>query len=375
MTGRRRRIISRAEPIGTIALSDHITDERVPAWSMPDYTLLEGWLQGATRIWLPLHVSPDGDCLGSSLAFARALRAHGYDCAVISSDPIPDVYKDFYREDEVLIGAVPPGPPASHIACLDISDPVRTGDFYKANEDAFNRKNGVKILNMDHHATNLQFGDLNLLDTRAAACAEQVAMSLDELGWGVDADMARYVLMGVVTDTLGFRTNATTPRTLRVAAHMMERGADLFSIVDAVFNTRPLTTLMLWSLALANVSLGAGGRVIYVRITADMLNRAGAKEEELEGLSSYLASVRGSVKVAAVLKEREDGTTRASLRSSPGVDVASIARQFGGGGHPQAAGATIPAVGEEADKLFLQACVRILDAQPQPEPESQSKAS
>lgn len=371
-SSRRRRIIHHIRPSGegdgegtgqTPALSDKISDERVPAWSMPDYRLLEDWLQGATKIWLPLHVSPDGDCLGSCLAFARALRAHGYDCTVVSNDPIPDVYKSLYKEEEVFVGAVPPGPPASHIACLDISDPTRTGDFYTANQDAFERKKSVMILNMDHHATNLQFGDLNLLDTRAAACAEQVAVCFDELGWPVDAETARYVLLGVVTDTLGFRTSATTPRSLRVAAHMMERGADLYSIVDVVFNTRPLTTLMLWSRALANVSLGANGRVIYVRVTPEMLKKAGAKEEELEGLSSYLASVRGSVKVAAVLKERDDGTTRASLRSSPGVDVATIARLFGGGGHPQAAGATIPATGKQAEELFIQACERVLNAE------------
>jgi phosphoesterase RecJ-like protein len=93
-----------------------------------------------------------------------------------------------------------------------------------------------------------------------------------------------------------------------------------------------------------------------------MLNSAGAKEEELEGLSSYLATVRGAVKVAAVLKERDDGTTRASIRSNPGVDVASIARKFGGGGHTQAAGATIPAIGAEADRLFIEACKAVLDA-------------
>jgi phosphoesterase RecJ-like protein len=143
---------------------------------------------------------------------------------------------------------------------------------------------------------------------------------------------------------------------------MMERGGDLYGIVEQVFNTRPLSTILLWSKALGSVALGAGGRVIYVHITPEMLNEAGAKEEELEGLASYLATVTGNVKVAAVLKEREDGTTRASIRSRPGVDVASIARRFGGGGHPQAAGATIEAVGAEADRLFLEACETVLDS-------------
>jgi phosphoesterase RecJ-like protein len=130
-----------------------------------------------------------------------------------------------------------------------------------------------------------------------------------------------------------------------------------------VFNTRPLSTLMLWSQVLASVTLAAEGRVIYVHVTGNMLKKAGAKEEELEGLSSYLSSVRGSVRVAAVLKERDDGTTRVSLRSNPGVDVAAIARRFGGGGHPQAAGATIPATGEEADALFIKACEEVLSAE------------
>jgi phosphoesterase RecJ-like protein len=221
---------------------------------------------------------------------------------------------------------------------------------------------GVKVLNMDHHATNVRFGDLQLLDVNAAACAEQVAAALNELGWAVDADIARYILLGVVTDTLGFRTPSTTSRSLKIAAYMMERGGDLYNIIDEVFNTRPLSTIMLWSKALGSVSLGADGRVIYIHVTPQMLNSAGAKEEELEGLSSYLATVRGAVKVAAVLKERDDGTTRASIRSNPGVDVASIARKFGGGGHTQAAGATIPAIGAEADRLFIEACKAVLDA-------------
>jgi phosphoesterase RecJ-like protein len=221
----------------------------------------------------------------------------------------------------------------------------------------------VKVLNLDHHATNSGFGDLQLLDVSAPACAEQVTMTLDALGWPIDAETAHYLLLGIVTDTLGFRTPSTTPRTLRIAAELQECGADLFRIVDAVFNTRPLTTVMLWSKALGNVKTGAEGRVIYVQITPRMLDDAGATEDELEGLSSYLATVRGDVKVAAVLKERDDGMTRASLRSQPGTDVSAIAQRFGGGGHAQAAGATITAVGKEAARLFLQACEEVLGEQ------------
>jgi phosphoesterase RecJ-like protein len=345
----------------TVPQSELAGDERVPAWTVPQYTRIAEWLQGAGRILVPTHVGPDGDSLGCTLAFGRALKMRGYDAVVVSSDPIPNVYSPFYKAEDVFVGDVPPGPPATHIACLDISDPKRTGGFYTANEAAFKGENGVKVLNMDHHATNLRFGDLQLLDVNAAACAEQVAVALNELGWAVDAEIARYVLLGIVTDTLGFRTPSTTSRSLKIASHMMERGGNLYEIAEQVFNTRPLSTVLMWSKALASVKLGAGGRAIYIHVTQQMLDEAGAKEEELEGLSSYLATVTGDVKVAAVLKERGDGTTRVSIRSRPGVDVAKIARRFGGGGHTQAAGATIPAVGDEADRLFLEACEVVLD--------------
>ena len=341
-------------------VSDKQLDDRVPAWTMPEYIRIADWLAGAEKIWLPLHVSPDGDCLGSSLGFARALRSRGYDCTVISSDTVPDVYAPLYNKEDVFVGAVPPGPPATHIACLDISDPARTGRFYEANEAALRGQTNVKVLNLDHHATNVRYGDLQLLDVTAPACAEQVFMALQQLGWPVDAETARYLLLGIVTDTLGFRTPSTTPRSLRIAADLAERGGDLFRINDSVFNTRPLSSVLLWSKVLGSVSIGAGGRVIYVQVTPQMLVEAGAKEEELEGLSSYLATVRGKVKVAAVLKERDDGTTRVSFRSNPGVDVAAIAQRFGGGGHPQAAGATIQATGKEAAHLFLSACEVVL---------------
>lgn len=349
--------------ISRVVLSDHPLDERVPSWMMPQYRRINEWLEGAGRIWLPLHVSPDGDCLGSCLAFAKALKLRGHDCVVVSSDAIPDMYSTLYDPEDVFIGAVPPGPPATHIACLDISDPRRTGDFYTANEASLKGETGVKVLNIDHHATNTQFGDLQLLDPAAAACAEQVAVALDELEWAVDAEIARYILLGVVTDTLGFRTPATTNRTMRVASHMMERGGNLQEIVNVVFNTRPLSAVMLWGKVLNGVTCEAGGRVIFSRVTQQMLDDVGAREEDLEGLSSYLATVRGKVRVAAVLKEQENGTTRVSFRSNPGTDVARIARRFGGGGHPQAAGATIPAVGQEAVDLFLQACEQVLDAE------------
>jgi phosphoesterase RecJ-like protein len=143
---------------------------------------------------------------------------------------------------------------------------------------------------------------------------------------------------------------------MRMAAHLMDCGGHLFRVIDEVFNQRPLSTVLLWSKAMANVK--TDGRTLWTTVTRQMLRESSAKEEELEGLVSFLAGVK-TIKVAALLKERGDGT-RVSLRSQPGVDVSVIARTFGGGGHPQAAGCTLPAIGEAAERLLLEAVEKVL---------------
>ncbi len=333
--------------------------ERGAPLAAADYAPAHDFLEGKRRLWLPLHVSPDGDCLGCSLALAHMLNLHGHECIVVSADPIPTIYGMFLPDaraalDRVFTGANPPGPPPDAIVALDCSDPARLGTVYSANKALFER---LPVLNIDHHSTNLRFGDVNIIDTTAAAAAEQIAILLEALEMPPDETAAHWLLLGVVTDTLGFRTAGTTPRSLRIGADLMEAGGRLYPIVEQAFHTRPLSTVLLWSRALAGVR--NDNRAIWVTVSRQMLQETGAKEEELEGLVSWLAGV-DSIKVAALLKERGDGT-RVSLRSRPGVNVATIASHFGGGGHPQAAGCTIPSLGEAAERDLLAAIAQELD--------------
>jgi phosphoesterase RecJ-like protein len=325
--------------------------ERGGPLSAADYAPAREFLAGKRRLWLPLHVSPDGDCLGCSLALAHMLNRHGHECTVVSADPIPTIYSVFLPDaraalDRVFVGATPRGGPPDAIVALDCSDPARLGSVYTANKALFER---LPILNIDHHSTNLRFGDVNILDTTAAAAAEQIATLLEALETPPDEAAANWLLLGLVTDTLGFRTSGTTPRSLRIGAALMEAGGQLYPIVEQAFHTRPLSTVLLWSRALAGVR--TDGRTIWATVSRQMLQETGGKEEELEGLVSWLAGV-DTIKVAALLKERGDGT-RVSLRSRPGVNVATIAARFGGGGHPQAAGCTIPSLGDAAERDLL----------------------
>jgi phosphoesterase RecJ-like protein len=252
-----------------------------------------------------------------------------------------------------VVSANPPGPPPDAWVLLDTSDPVRLGNVHAHNIRLFE---SLPILNLDHHPTNLEFGAVNVVDSSAAAVGEQIPLLLNAMDQELDPIAAQWLLLGIVTDTLGFRTSSTTARTMATAARLMECGGRLYEIVDAVFATRPLAQVMLWSRALANVK--TDGRTLWTTISREMLRETGAKEEEAEGLASFLAGVR-TMKVFALLKERGDGT-RVSLRSNPGVDVAAIARVFGGGGHTQAAGCTIPALGEAAEQALLDGIAQVL---------------
>lgn len=328
--------------------------------SAESYRAAAEFLSGHHRLWMSLHVSPDGDSLGSNLGLARMLRAAGHDVTVLSPDPLPEVFTPLLQADpdaRLVFSGQAPGPPPDAWLILDTSDPLRLGSVYTNNKALFADR---PVLNIDHHPTNLEYGALNIIDAAAAAVGEQVPMLLDALGLTPDATTANWLLVGVVTDTLGFRTSSTNARTMNIAARLMAHGARLYPVMDAMFGTRPLAQVMLWSRALATVK--TDGRTLWTTISREMLRETGAKEEEAEGIASFLAGVR-TMKVFALLKERGDGT-RVSLRSNPGVDVSVIATIFGGGGHKQAAGCTIPSVGETAEQQLLAAIAQVLGPLP-----------
>jgi bifunctional oligoribonuclease and PAP phosphatase NrnA len=324
------------------------------------YRAAAEFIGGYHRLWMSLHVSPDGDSLGSNLGLARMLRAAGHDVTVLSADPLPEVFTPLLQADpdaRVVFSGQAPGPPPDAWVILDTSDPLRLGSVYANHKALFAER---PVLNIDHHPTNLEYGALNIIDAAAAAVGEQIPLLLDALGLTLDAPAAHWLLLGVVTDTLGFRTSSTTARTMNIASRLMAAGGRLYPIADAVFGTRPLAQVMLWSRALATVK--TDGRTLWTTISREMLRETGAKEEEAEGIASFLAGVR-TMKVFALLKERGDGT-RVSLRSNPGVDVSAIATIFGGGGHKQAAGCTIPSVGETAEQELLAAIAQVLGPLP-----------
>jgi phosphoesterase RecJ-like protein len=290
-------------------------------------------LQGAQRIFATTHVDPDGDAIGSLLGFAWTLRRLGKSVTVSMQDAVPWRFENLPGADEIQ--TTRPTPDHDLLVSLDASDFGRVGRAI-APEDRVGRP----LLMIDHHVTNDLFGTVNVLEPQAAATAEIVYFLSLALGISPDQPTATCLLTGVVTDTLGFRTSNTTPRTLEVAQALMQAGANLADIAQRAFNSNSYASLRLTADALAGMTLDQG--ILWTEVTRADLARAGAEEGDHGGIVGLLNSVR-EAQIAAVLREKEDGRIDVSLRSKPGINVATAAVALGGGGHPLAAGATLPA--------------------------------
>ncbi|MGI6643227.1 MAG: DHH family phosphoesterase [Bacillota bacterium] len=280
------------------------------------------------------HQKPDGDCIGSGLALVQALRFLGKQALLVSHDPHPVMYDflpglPFYTRADCL-DSEDYSPQVAIF--LDCTDPERSGH---ALEFAI----GLPWINVDHHVSNSMFGDVNLVDPGAAATGQLVYDIVGHLGVPVDVDIATCIYVALVTDTGGFRYQNTTPEAMALGATLLKKGVKGSEIADLVFETRTVSSVLLLASALNTLKMYCGGKVAAVTVTRDMLQAAGASAEETEGIIGYPRSITG-VEVSVFFKEaEEDGKVHVSFRSRKVVDVAQLAKSFGGGGHPRAAGA------------------------------------
>jgi len=288
-------------------------------------------IDAAASILLVTHVNPDGDAIGSLLGLAAALRERGRRVDAAVDGGVPDFLAFLAGADSVRDGL--DAGEWDLMISLDASDEARTGQA-----GAYGRAHSRAVMNVDHHPTNTFFGDIFLVLPEAVSTTEVLFRLLDHMRQPLSAEVATALLTGLVTDTLGFRTNNVTAATLRIAVALMEAGAPLREVIARTLNNKSYKVLLLWQRALASMTLH--DQVIAASISQEDLRSAGLADATDAGLSSFLVSAREAV-IAVVFKELEDGRVELSMRSKPGYDVASVALGLGGGGHVQAAGATI----------------------------------
>lgn len=313
---------------------------------------LARWLLERDDIAVIGHVSPDGDALGSGLAIVRALKAAGRRAAMVSADAVPHLYAFLPGAEEIVAPDRMPFVPRA-ILYEDVAAPDRAGD--RGLLSAVVKECAV----LDHHATNPGFCPLSLVRAEAAATGELALALIDALGAPLDVPTAVCLYTAIASDTGNFSFSNTTPSSLRAAARLLEAGLPLNEINRAVFRTRTRARTRLLGEALSAMRLYDEGRVAVTCVTQAMLQRCGALMSETEGIVNYLIEMEGT-RAALLIEERRNGETKCSLRSDETLDVARLARAFGGGGHERAAGFSLNCLPEEAEQIAVGALMDAL---------------
>jgi len=295
---------------------------------------IAGILRTSSRTLIVCHTRPDGDCLGSSLALAHALRRLGATALVASADGVPSNLAFLPGAEQVITSwqEVDAPPVAVTMECSSLD---RAGSFATVVARA------QAILAIDHHAGHETYAHVTDWDPAAAAVGEQVMDLIGMLGVTIDREIALGLLTALVTDTGVLRFANTTPRTLRLVADLMERGATLQDVIRPIYEEHPASTIRLLGTALSGVVLHAGGAVATVVITPQMVAAASASSEETSGIAAMLRTIAG-VRLAATFEDRGD-VVRVSIRARDGVRADRAAETLGGGGHAGAAGAEVAA--------------------------------
>jgi len=292
-------------------------------------------LRDSNRILIAGHINPDGDSLGSMCALGHVLRALGKTVTMASPDGVPDGYKFLHGSDSIVTQL-------SQDQQYDLCVTVDAENVGRLGSVADALKSCKKTLDIDHHPGGDRTADVQVIDATSASSGEIVYEILREMGVKITASVAEYLLTAIVTDTGCFRFSNVKPSTLRTAASLIERGASINKVVRSVYESRPLSSAKLLGMALSTLNTAENGRIAYASISREQMAAAGADASEAEGVVNYVRSVRGA-RVGILFREESDGTARVSLRAGEGMDVAQIARLFGGGGHRTAAGCTIEA--------------------------------
>ncbi len=290
-------------------------------------------IREAKTICVVGHIRPDGDCIGSQLGLTLALRAEGKKVVCWNQDAIPAKYrfldpgKDFEKPRT--------GEEFDLVIATDCASYERLGTV---TEFIQQRK---QLINIDHHESNTRYGDINWVSPREPSTGELIHRLLKTARWPITKPIADLLFTAISTDTGSFQYPSTRPGTFHAGADLITRGANLAKICDEVYQSFPLSRARLLKHVYNKFKLTHGDRIAYFWLKKADLSRTGAETNDTEGLIDHIRAIEPVV-VACVFEELEPELTRISLRSKDKrVNVSEICGQFGGGGHPAAAGARI----------------------------------
>jgi bifunctional oligoribonuclease and PAP phosphatase NrnA len=288
------------------------------------------------------HVNPDGDAASSTYAVGLVLRKLGKSYTLVNEGAIPDKFHGISSEQNVkswkngeLSDAY------TYVICVDCADYSRVGEV----QDGIAPE--AHILNIDHHATNDRYGEINVVREDAASTTEVLFDLIEQMGLEMDLPLAQCLYTGLLTDTGGFRYANTSPRVLQIASRLIGIGVNGSLLAERYLEKITLSHIELLKRSLSTLKLHANGKIALLYVTTDDIAASNASDEDLEGLVNYPRNIDG-VEVGLLFKQRAHDTVKVSFRSAGQVDVSLVARSFGGGGHKRASGCTIQGSIEEA---------------------------
>jgi phosphoesterase RecJ-like protein len=300
------------------------------------------------------HIRPDGDCVGSQLGLALALKATGKQVACWNEDGLPQKYA-FLDPDRILQKPKRGG----KFDCVIATDCASFERLGVVGSCVARRK---LFINIDHHASNTRYADLNWVSPREPSAGELIFRLIKVAKWPITKRIADCLFTAVSTDTGSFQYPTTRPGTFHTGAELVTRGADLAKICDEVYQSYPLSRARLLKHIYSRFRLTHQDQIAWFWLKKADFARTGADGEDTEGLIDHIRAI-APVVVACVFEEIGPELTRISLRSkSDKVNVNEIAAQFGGGGHPAAAGARIPGKPLAVQRRVIAAVKRALNS-------------
>jgi len=299
-------------------------------------------IRTSRRFVLSSHARPDGDSIGSQLAMAYALRSLGKEVHVVNKDLAPPPLQVFPGVQDIEIASRVTGE-------FDAAIIMECGDLARTGVEGLDR---FFVVNIDHHPGNSAFGRINWFDASSAACAEMVFDLIKVLGAPITVEVATHVYLAILTDTGSFHYSSISPRTFDICRQLLETGIDPVQISRNVYDTSTLGRVRLFGAVLHGMEIAAGGRTAVLYLDRAIAQAAGGTHDDTDGLINMPLTVK-EIQTVVFFKHGEGDDYRVSMRSKGNVDIGVIAKEFGGGGHKNAAGCTVHGTLETLKPLFV----------------------
>jgi bifunctional oligoribonuclease and PAP phosphatase NrnA len=305
-------------------------------------------IRKAKKVLVTSHLDPDGDSIGSQLALATFLEGRGKKVLITNQGILPSKYSFLDPHQKIILHRSAKVLKFKPDLVIVLESPYleRIGWVREAVPA------GVPLLNIDHHPDNISYGSINYLDSQAAAVAEMVYDLLLKAGFPISSTIANWLYAAILTDTGRFRYSATTPRSLRICAQLIDLGADARRLTDQIYFNFSQENLKMLGHVLSGLELFKRGKICCLTVDQKSLERFQVSTGDTEGLVDYSLFVNGAL-VGALFKEVAPNRTKVSLRSQNNLDIAELARKYGGGGHKNAAGFVLDQPLAQAKKIVI----------------------